>query len=263
MIVKKIDMTDKQKVVEYLLGDPVRNFFALHILHDPERTSLFVAKEKNQFLGHLSIYTGLSTKIPPLPKSLSEIPFAVALVAEDNEVAEKLLDSISLEERTTLSFSPNLLETIKQKFPEAQYRLEYQMYLIKGNENLITTNAAKLLDSKHATMLSRFYSELKRPMTKEASRKLLKNQKVFGICLDQKLQWVAVPVKMFAGLYEIRVIIPSDYCLEFAMVTSAATEYAIQNGKVATIFVGSDKLEALNTCERLGYKRIEWYSTRI
>ena len=241
---------NRQSIIERLRPDLLHHLFSIYnLLSEPDKTSVYVAYDDNLFKGHLLTYRGrtLMTRLDGEKKS-----------------AHKLLELLS-NENMILFCPPHLVDVVKEKFPHASCYPEYQMYVAKGEEYLISPNIAQRLELKHASVLAELYSagESQFHRSEEACKKLLEKCGVYGVFQNDKLVSVAVAVPLLPEIGEIRGVLthPNHRNKGFGtMATSAATKHILEHTDGANLYVAADNKAAIRVYEKLRYRKIdEWF----
>lgn len=241
-------------VIERLRSDLLHHLFVIyHLLPEPEKTSMYVAYDKdNSPRAHLVVYRGSATPM--------------ARLDGEKKPARKLLEVVP-SENMVLFCPPRLVNVVKNKFPRAHCYPEHQMHVAKGQERLITPNLAQRLGSGDASLLAELYSSGGQRFLSRRSegrcRAFLEKYHVYGIFEDDRLVSVAAAVKRLPEVGEITgVLTHPDYRRRSfgATTTSAATEDVLLHAGGANLYVGADNTPAIKMYEKLGYRKInDWY----
>lgn len=239
-----------QSIIERLRSDLSHNLFSIYnMLSEPDKTLMHVAYDDNLFKGYLLTYRGRT--------------FMARLDGEKKH-ARKLLELLS-NEKSILFCPPHLVDVVEEKFPHASCYPEYQMYVAKGEEHLISPNFARRLKAGYASLLAEFYStgESQFHRSEEACRELLEKCGVYGVFQNGKLISVAVAVLLLPEIGEIRGVLthPNYRNKGFGtMAISAATKHILEHADGANLYVATDNKVAIRVYEKLRYKKIdEWF----
>jgi ribosomal protein S18 acetylase RimI-like enzyme len=249
----EVDESNKDDVVKRLQLDLLHNLFVVYgLIYESDKAIAYVAYGRDDSLkGLLSIYR----RTPPM----------VRLDGEER-VAHKLLEFLS-KENMILFCPPTLLNIVKSKFPEANCYVEYQMYVAKGEERLITPNLAERLKPEHASLLADLYSsspeEWQFSRSEQRCKELLEKCGVYGVFEADKLVSAAVSVKRLPQVGEVIGVFthPRYRGRSFGkMVVSASTEGVLKHADGSNLYVGAYNTPAIKVYEKLGYRKIdEWY----
>ena len=249
----EVDESNKNDVVKRLRLDLLRNSFAVYnLMYEPDKTTAYVAYGSDDSLkGFLLIYR----RTPPM----------VRLDGEEH-VAHRLLELLP-RDNMILFCHPTLLNIAKSKFPEANCYPEYQMYVAKGEERLITPNLAERLRPEHASLLADLYSsspeEFQFSRSEQRCKELLEKCGVYGIFEADRLVSAAVSVKRLPEVGEVIGVFtnPRYRGRGFGtMATSAATDDVLKHADGSNLYVGADNIPAIKVYEKLGYRQVDkWY----
>jgi ribosomal protein S18 acetylase RimI-like enzyme len=249
----KVDESNKEDVVKQLRLDLLRNYPIVYgLIYEPNKATAYVALGRDNSLeGLLSIYR----RTPPM----------VRLDGEER-AARKLLEHLP-KENMILFCPPTLLDIVKNEIPEANCYPEHQMYVAKGEEQLVAPNLAQRLESRDASLLAELYSSGGQRFlflrSESRCKELLEKRRVYGVFQGNRLVSVAAAVKRFSKVGEITgVLTHRDYRRRGfgILATSAATEDVLLQAGGANLYVGADNEPATKMYEKLGYKKIEeWY----
>jgi len=250
----KVRKEGRQRIVQHLRSNLLHNLFVIYdLLYEPERTIMYVTHDDSGSLrGHLLIYKGFAT-----------IPLAARLDGEER-YTQRLLEMLP-NEKMVLFCPTNLLKIVKKKFREACCYPEYQMYVAKGEERLVTSNLVERLKPEHASLLCELYAsgEPSFVRSEERCRKLLEKSGVYGIFEGSKLASAAISVERLPEVGEVTGVFthPKYRGRSFGtMTTSAATEDVLRHADGSNLYVRADNRPAVRVYEKLGYKKIDqWY----
>lgn len=241
---------NRQSVIERLRSNLSHHLFSIYnLLLEPDKTSMYVAYDGDLLKGHLLTYRGrtLMTRLDG-----------------EKKPARELLELIS-KEKMILFCPPHLVDDVKEKFPRASFYPEYQMYVAKGEEHLISANSARRLKPRHTSLLAELYSagEFQFHRSEERCKRLLEKCGVYGVFQDGKLVSVAVAVPLLPEVGEIRGVLtrPNYRNKGFGtMATSAATKDILEHADGANLYVAADNKAAIRVYEKLHYRKIdEWF----
>ncbi|MEA2089910.1 MAG: hypothetical protein U9O89_04030 [Thermoproteota archaeon] len=141
----KIEDKDRQNVIEQLKSDLLHNLFVIYdLLHEADKTSMCMAYDTdNSARGRLLVYRG-STNL-------------MGRLDGEKKAARELL-RLFPSQKMVLFCPPSLVKVVREKIPHANFYPEYQMYVAKGREQLVTPNLAQRVESKSASLLAELYS---------------------------------------------------------------------------------------------------------
>jgi predicted GNAT family acetyltransferase len=246
--VERITLENQQRIVEYLKLDIIRHVFAFYdIQHEFEHTVMHVAFAGDEIAGYILTYTA------------ADVPSVVLECRSD--VAKRLLRHAP-EGSFILHASPDHLQTITKKFPDAKVYVENWM-LVKRNEAEASNSkrVRKLQTSEDADQLARLL--LNRKDRPERNRKRyadwIAKMPIYGVFEDSELvsyagSFIQLPeVWMIGGVYTLPEKRNRGYAL---LATSAVTKEALNKAAAAALFVRSDNHPAITVYEKIGYKKI-------
>lgn len=247
----EVDESSNDDVVKRLKLDLLHNLFMVYnLMYEPDKTTAYVAYGSDDSLkGLLLIYR----RTPPM----------VRLDGEER-ATHKLLEFLP-RDNMILFCPPTLLNIVKRKFPEANCYPEYQMYVAKGEERLITPNLAERLEPKHASLLADLYSSSPGEfrISEQRIKELLEKCGVYGIFEADGLVSAAVSVKRLPEIGEVIGVFTHPKCRGRGfgkMVVSAATDDVLKHADGSNLYVGAKNIPAIKVYEKLGYRKIdEWY----
>jgi ribosomal protein S18 acetylase RimI-like enzyme len=177
------------------------------------------------------------------------------------DTAEKLI-AYAPENHFIMHTPPNLLPTIKRKFPDAKHYVENWMLVKKGQANFFkSTNVHKLCTEDDASMLGLLLSSREEHPRGTVNRykDMISSMPVYGVFVDGELvsyagSFIQLPqVWMIGGVYTHPNYRSKGYA---TIATSAVTEEALKNSEAAALFVRSDNYPAIKAYEKIGYKKI-------
>jgi ribosomal protein S18 acetylase RimI-like enzyme len=248
----KVDERNKGHIIDQLRLNLLRNLFIIYnLICEPDNSVTYVAHDDGKFKGLLSVYKA----IPPMVRLDSE-----------EYMVHQLLELLPWK-KMILFCPPDLLDAIKSKFPGANCYPEYQMYVAKGEENLITPNLAEKLKPENASLLAELYSsspaELQFSRSEQRCRELIERCNVYGIFKEDRLVSAAVSVRKLPEAGELIGVFthPKYRGRGFGkIVVSAATEDALQYAEGVNLYVGAYNKPAIKIYEKLGYRKVnEWF----
>jgi len=246
--VEKVDENNKQRIIDSLKPDVIRHVFAFYdIQHDPAHTTMYVAFENGILKGYILIYTALQ--------------FPSVILECENGIAEKLI-AYAPENQFIMHTPPDLLPTIKTKFPSAKNYVENWMLIKKGQANFFRSELVYRLRSEEdaSKLFILLSSREERPSgTVQRYIEWISKMPIHGICRNNELvayagSFLQLPqVWMIGGVYTH----PNHRNKGYAtLTTSAITEEALKNAETAALFVRSDNYPAIRVYEKIGYKKI-------
>lgn len=247
-MVEKVDEANKQRIIDLFRSDVIRHVFAFYdIKYEPEHTTMYAAFENGSLRGYIVIYTAL------------EYP-SVVLECEIDQV-EKLI-KYAPQEDFILHAPPNLLPTIKGRYPEAKHYVESWMLVKKGEADFFESKLVRRLHNEDdASRLAMLLSTRKdRPQgTVKKYNDLIGKQPIYGVFVDSELvcyagSFIQLPqVWMIGGVYTH----PRHRNRGYAtLATSTVTKEALKRAESAALFVRSDNYSAIKVYEKIGYKKI-------
>lgn len=249
----QVGETDRESVAGSLKSEDllVHHFDIYDLLCEPENTTMYVAYDQTSSLsGYLLTYRGF--RVP------------ATRVYGEREAVSQLLNLLE-DEKMLIFCSPELLDVVEERFPQARSYLEDQMYVSRSLVQFINHEEAVRLGPEHASSLAELYSsgEPSYARSEERCRTLLEKHAVYGAFADDKLVSAAITLKRLPEISDITGIFtkPRFRGRGFATIaTSAATEEALKNAPKTTLFVRSDNIPAVRIYKKLGYRKVcEWY----
>ncbi len=248
MKIEKIDENNKHKILNAIKEDVIRHAFAFYdIQHDPEHTTVHAAFEESSLRGYILAYT--TTEFPSI------------VLEGDISTAAKLIKHAP-QNKFIMHIPPNLLSTVKSKFPQAKHYVENWMLVKKGRSNIFSTEHVHRLVSeedafKLLTLLSSRKDRPKATLKKYCD--WIKKMPLYGVFIDGELlsyagSFIQMPqVWLIGGVYTN----PNHRNEGYATTaTSAMTEEALRNAEAAALFVRSDNQPAIRAYEKIGYRKI-------
>ena len=246
--VERITLEKRQRVVEYLKLDIIRHVFAFYdIQHEFEHTVMHVAFENNEIAGYILTYVA------------ADVPSVVLECRSD--VTKKLIRHAP-EGSFILHTSPDHLQTVTERFPDAKIYVENWM-LVKRNEAqaFLSKRVKKLQTAKDADQLARLLLERKdRP---ERNRKRyadwISKMPIYGVFENRELvsyagSFIQLPeIWMIGGVFTLPEKRNRGHAL---LATSAVTQEALHKAEAAALFVRSDNFPAIAVYGKIGYRKI-------
>ncbi len=246
--IKKIDDDNRQMVIDSTRSDVIKHVFAFYDLqYDFEHTNAYAAFENGKLTGYILVYTALE--------------FLSVILECENDMVEKLLKHTP-EDHFIMHAPPDLLPTLRRKFPYMKHYVENWMLVKKGEAKFFKSKLARRLYTKDdASKLAILLSarEDRPKTTTEKCMCLISNMPTYGVFSNGELvsyagSFIQLPqVWMMGGVYTH----PNHRnkgCATLA--TSAVTEEALKNAEAAALFVRSDNHPAVRAYEKIGYKKI-------
>jgi RimJ/RimL family protein N-acetyltransferase len=246
--IEHVDEHHKKHVISSLKSDIIRHVFAFYdIQHDPKHTTMLAAFESGKLKGYLLTYTALE-------------PTSVIMECE-NETAEILIEHAPAD-KFVMHAPPDLLPTIKERFPTAKHYLENWMLVKKGQANVFKSESTRRLRSEEdseklfrllETRKERNPSSMKRYFD-WMTRMPLYDLFVNGELVSYAGSFLQLPqLWMLGGVYTRPDHRGKGYATQ---VTSAVTEEALGNAEAAALFVRSDNYAAIKAYEKIGFRKI-------
>ncbi len=250
--VDKVEGKNAQ-MLEYLLHDPTANGFAIEDIRDMPKDGEFysskdpVTKDITGYL--LNHYEG------------NEL--FVTLKSQSEQDAVQLLTCVPTDNSLTiyLHTDPTNEQTVKKYFLSKNREFEktddFLMAIVKDTTQLIHPNYAKIITRKYSRDVGKLISHSTRGDLSEVVGQVLDQEKIWGMIVDGHVVSVAA---IASSQPEVGVIVDVNTDPNYrrrgygTMVTSAATERALQDSKIVSLFVNSSNIEATRVYEKLGYK---------
>jgi RimJ/RimL family protein N-acetyltransferase len=245
--IEKIDESNKQRIIDFLRFDVVHHVFAFYdIQYELQRTSMYVAFENEGLKGYVLVYTALD--------------FPSVILEGERRAAKRLLD-YGPQNRFIMHVPPNLLDTVKERFPSAKCYVENWMLVKKDEAKFLRSTPARRLHIagdavKFATLLS---SREERSIGVMKYLDWMGRMPIYGVFLNGELvscagSFLQLPqVWMIGGVYTH----PNHRNKGYAtLATSAVTEEVLKNAEAAALFVRSDNYSAIKVYEKIGYKKV-------
>ena len=129
-----VDKNNRELFSDQIKSDVIKHVFAFYdIQFDPDHTTIHAAFENHDLIGYLLLYT--ATDVP-----------SVILECEPR-VAEKLIQNAP-ENNFIVHTSPDLLNAVNGRFPDAKNYLENWMLVGKDTANLLTSKLVRRLSTE-------------------------------------------------------------------------------------------------------------------
>jgi len=246
--IDKVNGTNKSQVIDFIKQDVIKHVFAFYdIQYDPEHTTVHAAFENNQLIGYILIYTA------------ADVP---SIVIESEKRATGALLEHAPENNIILHAPPELLTTIKAKYPTEKHYVENWMLVRKNEANFFKSEFVKPLHTRDdALSLSKLLSTRKDRPEKAIEKYVewVKKMRLYGVFEDGELvsyagSFLQLPqVWMIGGVYTNPKHRNKGYA---TLAVSAITEEALGKAETAALFVRSDNYPAIKSYEKIGYKKI-------
>jgi RimJ/RimL family protein N-acetyltransferase len=246
--IEEINEKNRPLILASLKSDIIRHVFALYdIQNDPQHTTVYAAFESDNLSGYALIYT--ATDVP-----------SVILECED-KVAERLFKRAP-RGNFIVHAPPNLLPTIKKRFPDAKHYIEDWMLVKKNEARFFKSKLVRRLHTeedalKLATLL---LSRKDRPASmRKKYAGWMSRMPVYGFYKEDQLvsyagSFIQLPqIWLIGGVYTH----PKHRNRGYAtLATSAITEEALRTADAAALFARSDNYPAIKAYEKIGYRKI-------
>lgn len=243
----------RAELLEYILHDPIANGFAIEDIREmPKDGELYISKDitKNGITGYmLNHYEG------------SEL--FVTLKGSSNEDASRLLTQLSMDESISvyLHAEPKHEQIVKDFFTlrkrEFEETNDLLMTVSKNSARLVSPNLATIIPKKYARDVAMLITHGASDEAKEIISLALDQKKIWGIIVDGHVVSIA---GIASRQPEIGIIVNVATDPNFrrrgygTMATSAATESALRDSEIVSLFVNVSNIEAIRIYEKLGYK---------
>jgi ribosomal protein S18 acetylase RimI-like enzyme len=241
------------QMLEYLLRDPTSNGFAIEDIRDMPRDGEFYSTKdplNNQITGYLlNHYEG------------NEL--FVTLKSQLEQDAAQLLTRVPTDNSLTiyLHTDPNYEQTVSNYFlannREFEKADDFLMVVEKNTAKLVHPNLAKIITRKYKRDVAMLISHSTKDELTELASQVLDQGKIWGMIVDGHVVSLAA---IASSQPEIGVIVDVNTHPSYrrkgygTLVTSAATERALRDSKVVSLFVNASNVEAIRLYEKLGYK---------
>jgi predicted GNAT family acetyltransferase len=245
---------EKPGLLPYLLRDPIRNGFAVEDVRSPPRDGeIFVSTDSDSgaIQGYLTNhYEG------------NEV-FSL-LQGENNEAISGLIPNLPRDPSfaSFLNTDPSWVRMVRDHYVSRKLRFEERLDLLMALERnaatkLVRPNSATLVSTRYAKQVALLISHSDSLGNVEIIRKVLKENRVWGVILEDGVISLA---GIAARQPEIGVIVNVLTHQDFrrkgygSLVTSAATEDILRRSKICSLYVDEGNHEAQRVYERLGYR---------
>jgi len=246
--IEEVNERNKRSVLAFLETNVIKHVFAVYdIQNDPQHTTVYAAFESDNLIGYTLIYT--ATDVP-----------SVILECED-KVAERLFKRAP-PGNFIVHAPPNLLPTIKKRFPDAKHYIEDWMLVKKNEARFFKSKLVRRLHTeedalKLATLL---LSRKDRPANmRKKYADWMSRMPVYGLFKEDQLvsyagSFIQLPkIWLIGGVYTN----PEHRNKGYATIaTSAITEEALKTTEAAALFARSDNYPAIKAYEKIGYRKI-------
>jgi RimJ/RimL family protein N-acetyltransferase len=243
-----IDKRNRERFIDGIRSDITKHVFAFYdIQFDPDHTAIHAAFENDDLIGYLLLYT--ATDVP-----------SVILECEPR-VAEKLIQ-IAPENNFIVHTSPDLLNAVNGRFPDAKHYLENWMLVRKDMANLIASKRVRRLSTEEdAAAFAKLVLNRKDRSKRDLEKYLdwIAKMPMYGVFVKNELvsyagSFIQLPqVWMIGGVYTAPGHRNKGYA---SLATSAVTKEALRKAEKAALFVRSDNLPAISVYEKIGYRKI-------
>jgi GNAT superfamily N-acetyltransferase len=233
------------EVIAYLERiDPIRYSADIHNLKwERDYLDFYVCKgEHGEIKSHVSMFKA------------SEATY-VSIYGDDEPSIKPLVGMIP-KSHAIVEASPQTAEFIGKWIAPTASSKDSWMIVKRGEEKLVSPDAAKRLSVENAETCAQFPSW---PISAEWARVRLARDHVFGIFDEGKLVSVASVIArtpqtaLLAGVETLEPYRGKGYA---TMAVSAATRDALKESETASLFVRSDNGPAIKIYEKLGYRKI-------
>jgi GNAT superfamily N-acetyltransferase len=237
---------------EYLRKDLLANVYSIYDLQCERgsRAKFYLAKEHERIVGVLLKYRGY--------------PYAIAVVLGSDEAVRSLIDTLPIDKMLLLG-TPELTETLKEKFPNAPRYDVNVMALDTSPANLIATVQVRRLgvEDTHAwaQSVARQIGQNQQPTNEaflEAQHLLAKNT-AFGIYENAQLVARATSHVQLPEAWAIGGVFTEPNYRGRGLaksVTSALAQEALRYADRVVLFVRSSNAPANHVYEKIGFRTI-------
>jgi RimJ/RimL family protein N-acetyltransferase len=243
-----VDEGNSELFIDQIRSDVIRHIFAFYdIQFDPDHTTIHAAFENDALIGYLLLYT--ATDVPSV------------ILESEPRVAERLIQ-YAPENNFVAHTSPDLLNAVSCKFPNAKNYLENWMSVGKDTANLRTSKfVRRLYTEEDAAAFARLILNRKdRPKNRlEKYLDWIAKMPIYGVFVENQLvsyagSFIQTPqIWMIGGVYTALDHRNKGYA---SLATSAVTEEALRKAEKAALFVRSDNLPAISVYQKIGYRKI-------
>jgi RimJ/RimL family protein N-acetyltransferase len=235
-----------QEVIKELGESPEKNIFAIaDLLREPEKTRLFLAREKGNLSGYILLYRGM--------------PYRIAMLeTKSREAGEELLGLLPWR-KFVIFVPPRLLSLVQSKFAITWSCEEEVLNLTKDKERLVRSGLPVRLKPDAARNVFELYPERGRSRTVEGYRRWIANDLVYGVFLDGNLTSVCGTYvnsqygSVIGGLYTS---VDHRNIGYGAMVVSAVAADSLRSSSRVIAYVVSTNSPSLGLLKKLGFTRV-------
>ena len=248
--IERIDDRNKYEFISSIKADVLKHAFALYdIQNDPMHTTINACFENQDLKGYILTYT--ATDVPSI---VLECP---------KRIATKLI-RFAPEDHFIMHTDPDSASFLAKKFPGSRSYLENWMVLKRGKARALNkkdANARRLSTREDAVALAKLVL-----MRKDRPRGTLKKyiewiarMPIYGVFVEGRLvsyagSFIQMPeIWLIGGVYTDPDYRNRGYAYA---ATSAVTNEALRNSKMAALFVRSDNEPAIRVYEKIGYRKI-------
>ena len=246
--IEMINKRNRERFIDRIKSDVTKHIFAFYdIQFDPDHTTIHAAFENDDVIGYILLYT--ATDVP-----------SVILECQPR-VAEKLIQNAP-ENNFIVHTSPDLLNAVNGRFPEAKNYLENWMLVEKDTANLQTSKLVRRLSTEEdAAAFAKLVLNRKDRSRRNLKKYLdwINKMPMYGIFVKNELvsyagSFIQLPqIWMIGGVYTAPDHRNKGYA---SLATSAVTKEALRKAEKAALFVRSDNLPAISVYEKIGYRKI-------
>ena len=243
-----VDESNSEFFVDQIRSDVIKHIFAFYdIQFDPDHTEIHAAFENDDLIGYLLLYT--ATDVPSV------------ILEGEPRVAERLIQKAP-KNNFIVHTSPDLLNAVKGRFPNAKNYLENWMMVGKDTANLLTSKLVRRLSTEEDAVAFAKLVLNRKDRPKRNLKKYLDwiaKMPIYGVFVENELvsyagSFIQLPqIWMIGGVYTAPDHRNKGYA---SLATSAVTKEALKKAEKAALFVRSDNLPAISVYERIGYRKI-------
>jgi RimJ/RimL family protein N-acetyltransferase len=246
--IEEIDEKNKTPIIASLKSDIIRHVFAVYdIQNDIQHTTTYAAFENGELEGYILIYTA------------ADVP-SVVLECE-NKVADRLLEHAP-HSKFIVHAPPDLLPSIKKRFPDAKHYVEDWMLVRKNKARFFESKLVKRLRTEEDALklADLLLSRKDRPTnTLRKYAEWISKMPIYGVFKEDQLvsyagSFIQLPqVWLVGGVYTDPERRNRGYA---TLATSAITEEALRTAEASALFARTDNLPAIRAYEKIGYRKI-------
>jgi len=235
----------RQKVMEWLLQDPIGNLFAVYdITRDPGNTSLHLAVEGRSIRGYLLQYGGLS--------------YPAAIVRGEEAAGFALLDLLR-GQKLVLFADTHLSNLVKQEL-EVEAVLEEDLMSVERSSARLSASGARRLTTEDAPKVAGLYSAFREEgESPQSYAEWLGKHVVYGAFSGSRLVSVGGTWAETDGCWMLGGIYTSPDMRNRGLattVTSAITRDSLERTGKAALYVVSGNDPAIRVYEGIGYAKV-------